>query len=170
MIVSPALRIGLRVFVGLVLAVVYLPLAVVVLNSFNASRVFSWPPTDWTLEWWRKALNNQGAIDALWTSVRAGLGATAIALLLGTLLAFACARYRWFGREAVSFLVVLPIALPGIVTGVALQSTFLNVLGPLGFTLGLATVIIGHATFCIVVVFNNAMARLRRTSPSFEEA
>jgi putative spermidine/putrescine transport system permease protein len=102
--------------------------------------------------------------------VKAGLGATAIALVLGTLIAFAVARYRFFGRDAISFVVVLPIALPGIVTGIALNSAFSTVLEPLGLGLGLFTVIVGHATFCIVVVFNNVVARLRRTSGSYEEA
>ena len=96
-----------------------------------------------------------------------GLAATAIALVLGTLAALAVARHRFFGRETISFLVVLPIALPGIVTGVALSNTFTQVLG---VDLGLFTVIVGHATFCIVVVYNNVVARLRRTSASFEEA
>jgi putative spermidine/putrescine transport system permease protein len=114
-----------------------------------------------------KAFHNPGVRDALWMSVKAGLGATAVALVLGTLASIAVARYRFFGREAVSFLVVLPIALPGIVTGMALNSTFTQVLG---VSLGLWTIIVGHATFCIVVVFNNGVARLRRTSSSFEQA
>ena len=90
--------------------------------------------------------------------------------MLGSLAAMAVARYRFFGREAVSFLVILPIALPGIVTGMALNATFREVLEPFGVGLGLFTVIVGHATFCIVVIFNNVVARLRRTSRSFEEA
>jgi putative spermidine/putrescine transport system permease protein len=108
--------------------------------------------------------------DALETSLKAALGATAIALLLGTLAAIAVSRYRFFGRETISFLVILPIALPGIVTGMALNATFREVLEPFGLGLGLFTVIVGHATFCIVVVFNNVAARMRRTSRSFEEA
>jgi putative spermidine/putrescine transport system permease protein len=104
---------------------------------------------------------------ALWTSVQAGLLATAIALALGTLAAFAVARYRFFGRESVSFLVVLPIALPGIVTGMALNSTFTQVLG---VDLTLFTIVVGHATFCVVVVYNNVIARLRRLGASLEEA
>ena len=102
--------------------------------------------------------------------MKAGLGATAIALVLGTLVAFAVARYRFFGRDALSFVVVLPIALPGIVTGIALNSAFSTVLAPLGVGLGLFTVVVGHATFCVVIVFNNVVARLRRTSGSYEDA
>ncbi len=99
--------------------------------------------------------------------MQAALGATAVALLLGTLAAIAVSRYRFFGRDTISFLILLPIALPGIVTGMALNSTFTQVLG---IDLSLFTVIVGHATFCIVVVFNNAVARLRRSGTSLEEA
>ena len=108
--------------------------------------------------------------DALWMSLKAASGATAIALVLGTLAAYAVARYRFFGRETISFLVILPLALPGIVTGMALNATFREALAPFGVELGLFTIIVGHATFCIVVIYNNVVARLRRTARSFEEA
>ena len=157
----------LRLGTAVTLLFLYVPLIVVALYAFNSTRVQKWPPAGLTLDWFSKAFDNQGVRDALWTSVRAGVGATAVALVLGTLASIAVARYRFFGREAVSFLVILPIALPGIVTGMALNSTFTQVLG---VSLGLLTIIIGHATFCIVVVFNNVVARLRRTSRSFEEA
>jgi putative spermidine/putrescine transport system permease protein len=163
-------RLALRLFTIVAVALLYIPLVLVVLNSVNTSRTFAFPPTGLTLKWWRAAAHSSGALDALWTSVRAGLGATLIALLLGTMAAFAVQRHRFFGRSTVSFLVVLPIALPGIVTGIALNAAFTNVLDPLGIGLGLTTVIIGHATFCIVIVFNNVQARLRRTSSSLEEA
>jgi putative spermidine/putrescine transport system permease protein len=157
----------LRLGTTVTLLFLYVPLIVIALYAFNSTRVQKWPPAGLTFDWFSKAFDNQGVRDALWTSVRAGLGATAVALVLGTLASIAVARYRFFGREAVSFLVVLPIALPGIVTGMALNSTFTQVLG---VSLGLLTIIVGHATFCIVVVFNNVVARLRRTSRSFEEA
>jgi putative spermidine/putrescine transport system permease protein len=153
-----------------VLVFIYFPLVVVVINSFNASKVFSWPPTSWTLEWWHKAATNEGVRAALVTSLKAGIGATTIAILLGAMISFAVSRYRFFGRETISFVVILPIALPGIITGIALNSAFNTVLVPLGITFGLFTVILGHATFCIVVVFNNVLARLRRTGQSLEEA
>ena len=124
-----------------------------------------------TLQWWSAAADSQGALDALGTSVRAGLGATAVALVLGTMAAFAVQRYRFFGRQTISFLVVLPIALPGIVTGLALnwrRSRTSWARWACGF--GIGTVIIGHATFCIVIVFNNVQARLRRMGTSLEEA
>jgi len=110
---------------------------------------------------------NAGALNALWTSVRAGVAATAIALVLGTMAAFALQRYRFYGRDSVSLLLILPIALPGIVTGIALNNAFRTILG---INLGLFTAIVAHATFCIVVVFNNVVARLRRMGSSLEEA
>ncbi|MFE2103597.1 ABC transporter permease [Streptomyces sp. NPDC059468] len=167
---SRTARTALRAGAALGFAVIYVPLLLVLLNSLNPDRSASWPPPGLTLRWWSVALDNSGAREALWVSVKAGLGATAIALVLGTLIAFAVARYRFFGRDTVSFIVVLPIALPGIVTGIALNSAFGTVLAPLGVGLGLFTVIVGHATFCIVVVFNNVVARLRRTASSYEEA
>jgi putative spermidine/putrescine transport system permease protein len=157
----------LRTALGVGLAVIYFPLVVVLLNSFNADTTFGWPPTRFTLEWWRRATTNEGALTALWTSVQAGLAATAIALILGTMAAFALQRYKFFGRDSVSLLIILPIALPGIVTGIALNNAFRTILG---IDLGLMTAIIAHATFCIVVVFNNVVARLRRMGGNLEEA
>jgi putative spermidine/putrescine transport system permease protein len=159
-------RILLTLAMLLGLAAIYVPLLVVVLNSFNTSRTFGFPPSGFTFEWWRRTLDSSGARTALWTSIKVGLGATAVALLLGTCLAFAVQRYRFFGRDVVSLLVILPIALPGIVTGIALNSAF----NTGGVPFGYLTVIVGHATFCIVVVYNNVLARLRRTGTSLEEA
>jgi putative spermidine/putrescine transport system permease protein len=164
----PRIALAFAVLAGL--AFIYIPLLVVVVNSFNASKVFSWPPTHVTTHWWTAALDNEGVRVALLTSVKAGLGATAIALLLGTALSFALVRYDFFGRSTVNFLVVLPISLPGIVTGIALNTSFTTLLQPFGINLGLFTVVLGHATFCIVVVFNNVSARLRRMGTSLEEA
>jgi putative spermidine/putrescine transport system permease protein len=170
MAISPRMRALLRALTGLTLGFIYLPLVVIALYAFNERRTQTWPIPGLTLEWFGKAFHNPGVRDALATSLKAGLGATAIAILLGSLAAIAVARYRFFGREAVSFLVILPIALPGIVTGMALNATFREALEPFGIGLGLFTVIVGHATFCIVVIYNNVVARLRRTSRSFEEA
>ena len=166
----PGLRWTLRVFMWIGLAFLYVPLLLVLLNAFNKSRTFAFPPTGLTLEWWRAAANSGGARNALGTSIRAAIGATAIALVLGTMAAFAVQRYHFFGRTSISFLVILPIALPGIVTGIALNAAFRTVLDPLGIGFGLTTVIIGHATFCIVLVYNNVQARLRRMGGSLEEA
>jgi len=165
--ISGSTRWFLRGAMALALAFLYLPLIVVAIYAFNKTVVQVWPPPGLSLRWFSKALHNTGVRDALWTSVKAGLAATAIALVLGTMASMAVARYKFFGRETVSFLVILPIALPGIVTGMALNATFTQTLH---IDLTLLTVIIGHATFCIVVVYNNVIARLRRTSGSFEEA
>src|SRR6185437_141808 len=160
-------RVLLRIGTGITLAFMYVPLLVILLYAFNSRRTLKWPIPGFTLEWFNKAFHNPGVRDALLTSVKAATGATLIALLLGTLASMAVARHRFFGRETVSFLVVLPIALPGIVTGVALSDTFTQVLG---IGLSLFTVIVAHATFCIVVVYNNVVARLRRSSGSIDEA
>ncbi len=157
----------LRLGVGVGLAFIYIPLIVLAIYAFNASNILEWPPPGLTLDWFPKAIENEFAREAFVTSIKAGVAATAIAIVLGTLASLAVARHRFFGRETISFLVVLPIALPGIVTGVALSNTFTQVLG---IDLGLFTVIVGHATFCIVVIYNNVIARLRRISTSFEEA
>ena len=163
-------RVLLRIGTGITLAFMYVPLLVILLYAFNSRRTVKWPIPGFTLEWFNKAFHNPGVRDALLTSIKAATGATLIALVLGTLAALAVARYRFFGRETISFLVVLPIALPGIVTGMALNATFREVLTPVGIGLGLFTVIVGHATFCIVVIYNNSIARLRRLSTNFEEA
>ena len=155
---------------GVGLSFVYIPLLVVLISSFNTDRTFGWPPSGLTFDWWVRTWDNPGARAALATSVRAGLGATAIALVLGTMAAFAVGRYRFFGRDAVSILIVLPIALPGIVTGLALANAVTTTLMPLGIGFGMFSVIVGHATFCVVVVYNNVLARLRRTGGSLEEA
>ena len=152
---SSRTRVGLRVWSIGVLAFLYTPLLLVLINAFNTSKTFAFPPTGFTLRWWADAWSSAGMWRALGNSVIIGLCATAIALVLGTMAAFAVQRFDFFGRQTVSLLVVLPITLPGIVTGIALNTT---------------TVIIGHATFCIVVVFNNIQARLRRLGTSLEDA
>ena len=167
MTISRSARLLLASLLGVGLAFIYIPLTVVVINSFNSSRTFSWPPQEFTTKWWTMALDNTGVRDALKWSIIAGLLATVIALVLGTSLAFAVSRYDFFGKEVISLLVVLPISLPGVVTGIALNNAFTK---QLGMSTGLLTVVIGHATFCIVVVYNNAVARLRRMGTSLQEA
>jgi putative spermidine/putrescine transport system permease protein len=163
---GPVTKWLLRAGTALTLLFVYTPLVVIALYAFNESRIQAWPIKGLTLEWFDRALHNPGARDALALSLKAAVGATLLALLLGTLASLAVARYRFFGRETISFLVILPIALPGIVTGMALNASF----NTAGIPLGLLTIVVGHATFCIVVVYNNAVARLRRTSQHLEEA
>jgi putative spermidine/putrescine transport system permease protein len=182
-------RILLRLASGLTLAFLYLPILIVIVYAFNDSKNQAWTTLidslgtsglrgTFSLRWFGVALENQAVREAFWLSVQAATGATIVALLLGSAAAFAVHRHRFFGRDALSFIVVLPIALPGIVTGMALNAA-INAgllgfdLGPLhiaGPQFGIATIIVGHATFCVVVVYNNVIARLRRTGRSLEEA
>lgn len=167
MTLSPLVRRLLGAVTALILLVMYLPLALVVANSFNASQAMTWPPSGLTTEWWSRAAESEGARDAVLTSVEVALLSTAVALVLGTLLSLALQRYDFFGKQTVNLLVILPIALPGIVTGLALSNAFRTIIG---IDLSILTVVIAHATFCIVTVFNNVQARLRRLGGSLEEA
>ncbi|MSO95129.1 MAG: ABC transporter permease [Thermoleophilia bacterium] len=170
MVEGPVTRLLLRLGTVFVLLFIYFPLAVIGLYAFNDDITQAWPIQNWTTKWFEVAFHDPEVRDAFLLSVKAAILATLIALVLGTCLSFVIARYRFFGRQTISFLVVLPIALPGIVTGLALNATIDTVLQPIGIGFGLATIVIGHATFCVVVVFNNVLARLQRTSLSFEEA
>ncbi len=163
-------KIALSVVAALVIICTYVPLLVIVMNSFNANRVAGWPVVSFSLDWWVKALTNPAVHAAVFHSVVVAACATAIALVLGTLSAFALQRFKFFGRDVVNLLIILPITLPGIVTGVALSNTFYQVLDPIGIKVGYAGMIIAHATFCVVMVFNNVIARLRRMNPNLEEA
>ena len=167
MSLSRGLRRLLLAITTLALVFVYTPLALVVLNSFNANTSFAWPPQELTLRWWRAAAQSEGARAALVVSVEVALCATAVALALGTLAALGLRRTRFFGRHVVSLLIILPIALPGIVTGLALQNGFRTILG---IQLSLFTIVVAHATFCIVTVFNNVQARFQRLGVNFEQA
>lgn len=160
-------RAVLGTMTGLVLLVVYVPLLVVLANSFSTSESLSWPPPGFTLQWWVRTFQSAGAINAIETSVLVAVISTSIALVLGTLISLALQRFEFFGRQAVSLLVILPIALPGIITGIALNNFFRTILG---VPLSIWTVIISHATFCIVTVYNNVIARLSRTGTKLEEA
>lgn len=166
MVESRLARILLRFTSGGVLAFLYLPLVIVAIYAFNDSRLPVWPPTGFTLHWFEEAAGNPAVLKAVGNSLIAASSATAIALVLGTLSALAVHRFSFFGRQTISFLFVLPIALPGVVTGVAFRTTFVT----LGVDFGLMTIIIGHATFCVVIVYNNVIARLRRLPRSPEEA
>jgi putative spermidine/putrescine transport system permease protein len=163
---SRGTRVGLGVWTALVIAFLWIPLVVIGVYAFNSSTIQSWPIPGFTLHWFRVAYHDSDVRSSLWLSVRVGLLATGFALLLGTSAAFAIHRFRFFGRESVSFLLVLPIALPGIITGMALNSFFVFA----GVSFSIWSIVIGHATFCVVVVYNNVLARLRRSSPSLLEA
>ncbi|MBJ7506814.1 MAG: ABC transporter permease [Candidatus Nanopelagicus sp.] len=164
--ISKGTRVFLYAMMGFGFSFIYVPLLLVVINSFNENTSFAWPPTGFTTTWWSKAAVNEGVRDAITRSAVVALFATVIALILGSLAAAAISRYKFFGRESISLLFVLPIALPGIVTGIALNNVFTNFLGKLT----IFTIIVGHATFCIVVVFNNVAARYRRLGANLEEA
>jgi putative spermidine/putrescine transport system permease protein len=161
-----SLRIALRIWVALVLAFLFVPIVLIVLYSFNRSNIESWPIPGFTLHWFGVAWHDNQVRAAFLLSVRVGLFATALALLLGSAVAYALHQFTFYGREAISFLLVLPLALPGIITGIALNSFFSFT----GVQFGTLTIVIGHTTFCIVVVFNNLIARLRRTQASLAEA
>jgi putative spermidine/putrescine transport system permease protein len=157
---------AIRIATAATLVFIYFPIGIIILYSFNASKVATWPITSFTLQWYADAFNDPAIRASLLTSVEAAIGATALSLILGSLLALAVQRYHFFGRQTIAFVVILPLALPGIITGLSLNTAFRAI----GIDFGLLTIIVGHATFCVVVIYNNAIARLRRTSASFEEA
>jgi putative spermidine/putrescine transport system permease protein len=159
-------RWGFGLAAALVFLFLYGPLLLIVLYAFNKSTINAWPFPGFSTRWFTTLFHDPVPRQAAWLSVRIALAATALALVLGTCLAFAFARHRFRGREGMNFAVTLPIILPGAITGVALASFFLFA----GWDLSTRTVIIGHTTFTIVLVFNNVLARLRRVSPFLEEA
>ena len=167
---SKSSKLGLLAVVGFVLAFMYIPLFVVIIDSFNAAQLSSWPIQSFSLHWWEFAATYEPIRLALLNSVIVATAAMIVASVLGTLVAFALNRYDFFGKSTVNLLVVLPIALPGVVTGVAFSNTYSNFLSPMGIDIGYFGLIVSHATFCIVMVFNNVFARLKRMSPSLEEA
>jgi putative spermidine/putrescine transport system permease protein len=157
----------LKSTVGLAILFLWFPLGLIVLYAFTTDEVVpTFPPPGLTTKWFGVARDNPEIWDAMWLSTRVALLATVVSLVLGSMAAAAVSRSRFFGREAISFLVVLPIALPGIVTGIALRSG----INELGWAFGTFTIVVGHATFCVVIVYNNVLARLRRTAGSVVEA
>src|SRR6201993_4332836 len=159
-------RVFLRIWAVLILLFLFVPILLIFFYAFNTSNIETWPIPGLTTKWFVSTWNDENVRNALVVSLQAGLAATAIALLLGSCAAFAIHRTRFFGREVVSLLFVLPLALPGIITGIALNAFFsFN-----SISLSLATIVVGHTTFCIVVVYNNVLARLRRTQGSLVEA
>ncbi|MEX2293467.1 MAG: ABC transporter permease [Acidimicrobiales bacterium] len=166
MFLSRPARIVLRLFSVAVIAVLYFPLLYVMRLSVATSHGFTWPPSGLTLEHWRSATEASGPRDALGNSLTIAFWATVVALVLGSLAAAALSRYRFFGRNVINLMLVLPLALPGIITGIAFSSGFAR----LGVDLSRATLVTAHATFCLVIVFNNVSARMRQLSSSLDEA
>ena len=150
-----------------VIAFLHVPLALIVLYAFSAEdKSYVFPPPALTTQWFGVAWQRQDVWDAIGLSFQVAAWSTAVALVLGTLAAGALARAKFFGKDAISLLFILPIALPGVITGIALRSGYHTLEIPFSFW----TIVIGHATFCVVVVFNNAVARLRRLNPNLIEA
>jgi putative spermidine/putrescine transport system permease protein len=160
------LRTALRIWVVVVLLLLFAPIVLIIVYAFGPSVVQTWPLHGFTWHWFAVAWDDPAVRQAFLLSVKVGVLAAGIALVLGSAVSYALYNFRFFGREGVSFLLILPIALPGVITGVALNNFF-------GFTsiqLGVLTIVIGHATFCIVIVYNNLIARLRRAPRSLGEA
>jgi putative spermidine/putrescine transport system permease protein len=164
-----AARLSLSTWTVLVVLFLWIPLVLICVYAFNSSNIQSWPIAGFSTKWFHAAWHNEEARSALVLSLKAAGIATAIALVLGTAAATAVSRFRFFGRDTITFLLILPIALPGVVTGIALNSFFTN--NPVhSVSPSLWTIVIGHATFCIVIVYNNVVARMRRTQTSLTEA
>ena len=157
---------GLKVATWAGVLFLHLPLALIVLYAFSSEdKSYVFPPPGLTADWFGVAWEREDVWDAMRLSFKVALSSTAIAIVLGTLAAGALARTQFFGREAINLLLILPIALPGVITGIALRSAYHSMEIPFSFL----TIVIGHATFCVVVVYNNAVARLRRISPALIE-
>lgn len=164
---SDRASLGLRIAAVLGLAFLHLPILLIFLYAFTTEeRTYAFPPPGLTTQWFGVAWNRPDIWQALWLSLQVAAVATVLAMILGTLVAAAMSRARFFGREQISLLVLLPIALPGVITGIALRSAF----GIMDIPFSTWTIILGHATFCIVIVYNNAVARFRRLSGGVMEA
>ncbi|WP_313645237.1 ABC transporter permease [Pseudomonas sp.] len=158
---------GLRLAAWGGLVFLHFPILIIVLYAFNTEdAAFSFPPKGLTLKWFAVALGRADVLEAIKLSLQVACLATLIALVLGTLASAALYRRTFFAKESISLLLILPIALPGIITGLALLAAFKR----LGIEPGVFTIVVGHATFCVVIVYNNVIARLRRTSQSLIEA
>lgn len=158
---------GLKVAAAAGLLFLHLPILIIFVYAFTTEeKSYVWPPPGFTTQWFAVTWNRPDVWEALTLSVQVAAISTAVALVLGTLCAAAISGTSFFGRETISLLVILPIALPGIITGIALRSAFSLAEIPFSFW----TIVLGHATFCVVVVYNNAVARFRRTSGSMIEA
>ena len=158
---------GLKIAAWGGLVFLHFPILIIFMYAFNTEQsAFSFPPQGFTLHWFTVAFGRVDVLEAIKLSLQIACLATLIAMVLGTLAAAALYRRDFFGKEGVSLMLILPIALPGIVTGLALLTAF----KALGIEPGIFTIVVGHATFCVVIVYNNVIARFRRTSHSLIEA
>ncbi len=164
---TPRSPLALKLAAGCSLLFLHVPLCIIILYAFTTEEAaFTFPPPGLTTQWFSQLASRGDFWESLWLSVAVATTATLVAMILGTLLSLALYRSNFFGRDAISLLVILPIALPGIVTGIALRSA----ISLTGAQFTFWTIVIGHATFCIVTVYNNVIARLRRTAHSQVEA
>jgi putative spermidine/putrescine transport system permease protein len=158
---------GLKAAAVGALLFLHVPFWLIFLYSFTTEQsAYTFPPPGLTWKWIPQAIQNPDMLSALGLTLRVAALATLVALVLGTLAAAAVYRYDFFGKESISFLLVLPLALPGIVTGIAMRSA----IGLMKIPFSFWTIVIGHATFCVVTVYNNVLARFRRSSGSMVEA
>jgi putative spermidine/putrescine transport system permease protein len=158
---------GLKIAAGFGLAFMHLPILLIFVYAFTTEdKSYQWPPPGFTLKWFGVTWARPDVWEAMTLSLQVASISTVIALILGTLCAAAVSRTKFFGREVISLMVILPIALPGIITGISLRSAFNLADIPFSFW----TIVLGHATFCVVVIYNNAVARFRRVSGSLVEA
>ena len=165
--ISKITKIIASIFALLCLTFLYAPISIVILASFNKIKSFAIPKAgNYTLNWWHKAFANDGIKTSLTASLKIAMFATIIALVVGTIASLALNRTKFFGKTTLNLFIILPISLPGIITGIAIGSSFTN----LNIELGMTSVIIAHSTFCVVVIFNNVIARLKKLSPNLSEA
>lgn len=158
---------GLKIAAGLGLLFLHVPILLIFVYAFTTEeKSFQWPPPGLTTKWFAVTLGRSDVWEAMALSLKVAAISTVIALILGTLTAAAVSRSKFFGRETISLLVILPIALPGIITGISLRSAF----NLMDIPFSTWTIVLGHATFCIVIVYNNAVARFRRMSGSLIDA
>ena len=158
---------GLKI--GAIFGILFLhvPLFFIILYAFTTEdKSYQFPPPGYTLKWFSIVLGREDIWNAVGLSLQVALISTLSAIVLGTLAAAALFKASFFGRDYITLLIILPIALPGIITGISLRSAF----GVAGIPFSTWTIIIGHATFCMVVVYNNVVARLRRSSPNLIQA
>jgi len=164
---SQSSPLGLKIAATAGLLFLHLPILLIFVYAFTTEeKSYQWPPPGFTTQWFGVTWGRPDVWEALALSVKVAAISTLIAIVLGTLCAAAVSRTKFFGRETISLLVILPIALPGIITGISLRSAFSLMEIPFSTW----TIVLGHATFCVVVVYNNAVARFRRTSGSMIEA
>jgi putative spermidine/putrescine transport system permease protein len=164
---SDRASLGLRIAAVAGLLFLHLPILLIFLYAFTTEeRTYQFPPPGLTTQWFAVAWNREDIWPPLYLSLQVAAIATVLAMILGTLVAAAMARTKFFGREQISLLIILPIALPGVITGMSLRSAF----HVMDIPFSTWTIILGHATFCIVIVYNNAVARFRRLSGGVLEA